>query len=139
MMGQLFSTILVIMVLLLVPLGVVQIHVVMQMKSELLDLSVTAAKFVSNHGGTSDSQVMASLRSYLKQELANKTYRINPDDVQVQIIRTKAAEPNVWSHEDEFKLVIGIPYPRITTLFPSWERPLTTERTGTINVMDYDL
>lgn len=138
-MGQLFSTILVIIVLLLVPLGVVQIHTVIQMKSELIDISMSAAKFVSNHGGRSDTQVLQSVRTYIVQELASKSYRIKATDLLVQITRTKTAEPNLWSHEDEFHLVIAIPYPRVTSLFPGWEQPLTVARKGTVNVMDYDL
>lgn len=138
-MGQLIATILNIMVLLVVPLGVVQLHSVMQLRGELIDLSVATTKYISNHGGTSNEDVLHKVREFIREELSGKAYHIKDSDVQLQILRTKAADQVLWSHEDEFRLRMAIPYPNIANLFVNWEKPITVERNGTINVMDYDL
>ncbi|NGQ96421.1 hypothetical protein G3578_14755 [Brevibacillus sp. SYP-B805] len=138
-MGQLLATIMNVMVLLMVPLGVLQAHVVLQMKSELLEISMAATKYVTNHGGKNDAEVVNQLRQFIHQELAEKSYRLDENDIRIEVARTKAADPILWSHEDEFRLRLSIPYPQLTALFPDWPQLLDVERTGTINVMDYDL
>jgi hypothetical protein len=138
-MGQLIATILNVIVLLVVPLGVVQLHAVMQLRGELIDVSVAATKYISNHGGTSDADVLHNVREFIREELAGKAYHIKDSDIQLQILRTRAADQVLWSHEDEFHLRLSIPYPHIANLFVNWEKPITVERIGTINVMDYDL
>jgi hypothetical protein len=138
-MGQLITTIMNIIVLLLVPLGVLQVHTVLQMKNELLEMSLAATKYVTNHGGMNDSDVVAQIRGFIRQEVSQKSYRLDENEIQIEVTRTKAADPMKWSHEDDFLLRMSIPYPQLTTLFPEWQRPLVVERTGTVNVMDYDL
>jgi hypothetical protein len=138
-MGQLITTLVSVMILLVVPLGVVQIHTVSQMRSELIDLSLAATKYLSNHGGKGDAEVQNAVQQFVSQELASKVYRIEENELQIQVTRVHAADPTLWSHEDVFKLRLQIPYPGFTTLFSEWEAPIAIERTGTINVMDYDL
>ncbi|MBO8165525.1 MAG: hypothetical protein H0Z34_17755 [Brevibacillus sp.] len=137
-MGQVIATLLCAVVLLVVPLGVVQVHLVMQVKSELADLSLAAAKYISNRGGLNQQDVEEAVRRFIEQELAEKPFRIEPAGVTVGVERLKAADPLLWSHEDQFRLQLGVPYPAITRLFVGKER-LAVSRYGTINVMDYDL
>ncbi len=138
-MGQLVTTLLSLVVVLLVPLGVMQVHAVLQVENELIDVSLAAAKFASNRGGTSDSDMQTAVRQFIRQELAGKMTHINESDVVLTLSRVTAADPVVWSHGDEFRLRLQIPYPVITERFGEWTRPITIERVGTINVMDYDL
>jgi len=138
-MGQVVVTLLSSIVLLIVPLSVMQVHTVMQMRSELLDVSLAATKFLSNRGGTSDSDVQAAVRQFIRNELESKAYRLEDNNITVSVNRTKAQDPYLWSHEDEFELRIGIPYPQITTFIPYEQQPLMIDRTGTINIMNYDL
>jgi hypothetical protein len=138
-MGQLITTIISILVLLCVPAGILQVHTVMQMKSELVDLSYAAAKFVSNHGGMSDTDVLRNVRSFVQTELDGKAYKLADSDITVEIVRTKGADPTLWSHADEFRLSLEMPYPKVINLFAGFEKPLRIERLGTINTMDYDL
>ncbi len=138
-MGQFITTLLSIMLLLVVPVGVAQVHTVLQMKSELQELSFAAAKFVNNHGGQNESEIETALRQFVQQELGSKTYRLKPEDVMVSVQRIVTTNPDVWSHEDEFSLQMEMPYPLLSGLFPEWARPLEIQRIGTIQVMDYDL
>jgi hypothetical protein len=138
-MGQLIAAIINVIVLLVVPLGVMQVHAVMQVRSELIDVSVAATKYVSNHGGTSDADVLHNVREFIREEITGKAYHLKDSDIQVQIVRTKAADQILWSHEDEFRLLLTVPYPKMTNLFLHSEQPIAVERSGTINVMDYDL
>lgn len=138
-MGQLITTIVSIMLLLLVPLGIVQVHTAIQMENELLDVSMAATKYISNRGGKNDADVQMSVVSYIQQELSQKMYHLKPQDVKLAISRTNKHHPVLWSHEDEFQISMEIPYPALTQLFASWQRPLLIVRTGTINTMDYDL
>ncbi|UFJ40599.1 hypothetical protein LOK74_21685 [Brevibacillus humidisoli] len=137
-MGQLITTFLCVAVLLVVPLGVVQVHIVMQVQSELADISISASKYISNRGGLNQQDVEQAVRSFIEQELTGKGFRIQAADVTVEVSRLSAADPLLWSHEDQFRLLIGVPYPSITRLFLERER-ITVSRIGTINVMDYDL
>ncbi len=138
-MGQLITTIVCVLVLLIVPLGVVQVHTVMQMRSELLELSFSTAKFISNRGGTSSDEVLLATKAFIRDELSHKAYRLEEKDVQLELVRTKAHDSTLWSHEDVFQLKMEIPYPVLTTLFSEWQHPIAVKRTGSINTMDYDL
>jgi hypothetical protein len=138
-MGQLIATLINVMVLLLVPLGVLQVHTVAQARNELIEVSAAAAKYLSNHGGTSDSQVIDNIHQFVRQELANKSFHIRESDLQISVVRTKAADPRLWSHEDEFMLRMQMPYPRITEWFPIRKSAIDVVRNGTVNIMDYDL
>lgn len=138
-MGQLITTIMNVMILLLVPLGIIQAHTVLQMKSELMEMSLAATKYVTNHGGRNEEEIETGVRAFILQELKEKMYQLPENQIGIEINRTKAADPILWSHEDEFQLRMSIPYPQVTTIFSEWEREISVERTGTINIMDYDL
>lgn len=138
-MGQLIATIVSVMVLILVPAGIMQIHTVVQAHNELLEISTAAAKYVSNHGGISDAAVEQGVRHFVRQELATKSFRVLDSDLQVSVTRTKSDDPVLWSHEDEFRLRLEIPFPRISSLFPEWGESISVVRSGTVQVMDYDL
>ncbi|GAA4721384.1 hypothetical protein [Brevibacillus fulvus] len=138
-MGQLITTILSVIVLLFVPVGIVQLHIVAQMRAELHELSFATVKFISNHGGRSEAEVLESTRAFIEMELASKRYELKEDELKLAVSRTKAADEQLWSHEDEFTLRMEMPFPRMTELFPEWDKPIVIVRTGTINVMDYDL
>jgi hypothetical protein len=137
-MGQIITSLLCAAVLLVVPLGVVQVHIVMQVRSELADISLAAAKFVSNRGGLNQQDVKQAVRQFIEQELDGKGFRIAASEVTVEIDRLRAADPLLWSHEDQFRLLLGVPYPSISNLFQERQQ-ITVARVGTINVMDYDL
>ncbi|MFY0545765.1 hypothetical protein [Brevibacillus sp. H7] len=138
-MGQLIATIINVMVLLLVPAGILQIHAVVQTHNELLEIGTAATKYISNNGGTNDATVEQNVRQFVHQELSNKLFQVQERDLQLTVTRTKAADPVLWSHEDEFELRLEIPFPRITGLFPDWGEPIIVVRSGTVQVMDYDL
>jgi hypothetical protein len=138
-MGQLVATILNVMLLLLVPAGILQIHTAVQAHNELLEIGTAAAKYVSNHGGISDTAVVQEVKQYVRQELADKSFHVQESDLQITVTRTKAADPIVWSHEDEFQLFLEMPFPRISALFPDWGKNISVVRFGTVQVMDYDL
>lgn len=138
-MGQLVAVILNVMVLLLVPLGILQIHTVVQARNELLEVSAAAAKYVSNHGGASEEQVQQEVQAFVSRELAEKRFSLAESELTMSITRTRAADPLLWSHEDEFMLRMEIPFPRITELLPMPDDTLRVMRQGTINIMDYDL
>ena len=138
-MGQLIAVILSLMVLLLVPLGVLQTHVILQARNELLEVSAAAAKYVSNHGGVSDTAVLQQVRDVISRELAEKQFSLPEQKIAVTIVRTRGADPLLWSHEDEFLLRLEIPCPRFTELIPMPDRTMEVVRHGTINIMDYDL
>lgn len=138
-MGQLIATIMNVMILLLVPLGILQVHTVLQAKAELAEMSLAATKYVTNHGGRSEQEIVDGVRSFIREELKEKVYKLQEEQIGIEIIRTKGADQVVWSHEDEFRLRMTLPYPQLTTLFPEWEQEITVERTGTVNIMDYDL
>lgn len=138
-MGQLIAVIVNIMVLLLVPLGILQIHTVIQAKNELLEVSAAAVKYVSNHGGTSEAAVQQKVRELISSELVEKQMSLLDQEVDVSITRTRFADPALWSHEDEFVLRVEVPFPRFTELIPMPAERLQVIRQGTVNVMDYDL
>lgn len=137
-MSQLIATLLSVMLLLIVPLGLVQVHTVMSAKSELLDLSLAATKFISNRGATSDGDIEHAVRSFIRQELENKAFHLDEADITITLTRNVAADPRLWSHEDVFTLRLELPYPRITNLFTKYHA-ISVSRMGTVNVMDYDL
>lgn len=137
-MGQVIAVFLQVMVLLLVPMGILQVHTVIQIHNELLEVSAAAAKYVSNHGGRGDEEVQEQVRSFLNRELAEKSFSLSEADLQITVRRTRAADPVLWSHEDEFSLQAELPFP----LFVSWlsaEKKMRVVRHGTVNRMDYDL
>jgi Flp pilus assembly protein TadG len=138
-MGQLFAVLLNVMVLLLVPLGIMQVHTVVQTKNELLEVSAAAAKYVSNHGGTDEATIHQAVQAFILRELSEKKLSLSGSDLTVTITRTYSADPIVWSHEDEFELRVEAPYPRLTELFPLPAERMQVTRQGTVNVMDYDL
>ncbi|QRG67851.1 hypothetical protein [Brevibacillus choshinensis] len=138
-MGQLIAVILHIMVILLVPLGILQTHTVIQAKNELLEVSASAVKYVSNHGGTNEATVEQKVRELISSELAEKQMSLVGQELDVSITRTRSADPALWSHEDEFVLTVEAPFPRFTSLIPMPGEKLRVIRQGTINVMDYDL
>lgn len=138
-MGQLIAVMLSIMVLLLVPLGILQTHTVLQAQNELLEVSASAAKHVSNHGGVSDADVQQQVRGFIARELAEKQFSLSGQELTITVVRTRSADPIVWSHEDEFLLRLAIPYPRFTALIPMPNQSMEVVRYGTINMMDYDL
>ncbi|MDR7319524.1 hypothetical protein [Brevibacillus nitrificans] len=138
-MGQLFAVLLNVMVLLLVPLGILQVHTVVQTKNELLEVSAAAAKYVSNHGGADEAAVQQAVQAFISRELSEKKLSLSGSDLAVNITRTYSADPIVWSHEDEFELQLEVPYPRLTELFPLPAERMQVTRQGTVNVMDYDL
>jgi hypothetical protein len=138
-MGQIISTLLNVMVLLLVPLGVLQVHTAAQVRSELLEISAAAVKYLSNHGGTSDSEVLSDIRQFVRQELVSKSFHIPESELQISVVRTKAVDPLLWSHEDEFQLRMQIPFPLFTEMFPIEKSTISVVRKGTVNIMDYDL
>lgn len=138
-MSQLITTILSVILLLSVPLGVVQIHNVMQLKGELLELSFAATKYINNHGGRNETDVRNSVQQFVVQELASKAYTITPSDLTLTVRRVNPANPNVWSHEDEFLLTMQMKVPFVSSLIPIEMTPIELSRTGTVQVMDYDL
>lgn len=138
-MGQIIAVILSVMVLLLVPLGVLQTHTVLQARNELLEISAAAAKYVSNHGGTSDAAVEQQVKGIIARELSEKGFSLPEQEVAITVVRTRSADPILWSHEDEFLLRLEIPYPRFTELIPIPNQSMEVVRYGTINMMDYDL
>ncbi|WP_400161822.1 hypothetical protein ACAF76_020755 [Brevibacillus sp. TJ4] len=138
-MGQIVAVILSVMVLLVVPLGVLQVHTVLQAKNELLEISAVATKHVSNHGGANDTVVQQEVRSIIERELAEKRFSLSGQELAVTVARTRSADPILWSHEDEFYLRLEIPYPRFTRLIPMPSQSMEVVRYGTINMMDYDL
>lgn len=138
-MGQLIAVILNIMVLLLVPLGFLQTHTVIQTRNELLEVSAAAAKYISNHGGINDAVVQQQVRAIVANELAEKQFSLSEQALTIHIVRTKIADPVLWSHEDEFELRMEIPYPRFSNYLPVPMSSMAVTRMGTINVMDYDL
>lgn len=138
-MGQLIAVLLNVMVLLLVPLGVLQIHTIVQAKNELLEVSTAAAKYVSNHGGTDEAAIQQGVRDIIVHELREKQFSLPESELKVSISRTLSADPVLWSHADEFALKLEVPYPLFTDLFPIPSKKLQVTRHGTVNVMDYDL
>ncbi|MFD2369664.1 hypothetical protein ACFSO0_06770 [Brevibacillus sp. GCM10020057] len=138
-MGQLIAVILNVMVLLLLPLGILQIHTVVQAKNELLEVSAAAAKYVSNHGGANEAAIQQGVREIIANELREKQFSISESELNVSISRTLSADPVLWSHADEFELKLEVPYPCFTDLFPTPSEKLQVTRHGTVNVMDYDL
>lgn len=138
-MGQLIAVILNVMVLLIVPLGILQVHTVVQTKNELLEVSAAAAKYVSNHGGKDGTNMQQEVRRLVSRELAEKQFSLSDRDLTVSISRTRSADPVLWSHEDEFELTVEVPFPGFTDLFPMPADRMKVTRRGTINVMDYDL
>lgn len=138
-MGQLIAVILNIMVMLLVPLGLLQVHTVVQARNELLEVSVAATKYVSNHGGTSEANLQQEVRALIARELREKKFSVPDQDLSVSITRTRSLDPVLWSHEDEFVVELAIPYPRFTSWIPMPADSLQVQRIGTVNIMDYDL
>ncbi|MDF2682645.1 MAG: hypothetical protein K0R47_3835 [Brevibacillus sp.] len=138
-MGQLVAVLLNVMVLLLVPLGFLQIHTVIQAKNEMLEVSAAAVKYVSNHGGVDEVTIQQEVRELISRELVEKQMSLPDQDLDVSITRTRSADPALWSHEDEFVLRVEIPYPRFTELIPMPAENMHVTRQGTINIMDYDL
>ncbi|WP_289141453.1 hypothetical protein [uncultured Brevibacillus sp.] len=63
-----------------------------QTRNELLEVSAAATKYVSNH--------------------------ISGTELSVIVTRIHAADPILWSHEDEFVLQMSIPFPQFTKLIP---------------------
>lgn len=138
-MGQLIAVILNVMVLLVVPLGILQVHTVVQARNELLEVSAAATKYVSNHGGTSEVELQQQVHDFISRELAEKRLSLSESELSVSITRTRSADPILLSHEDEFVLQMTIPFPQFTKLIPMPAKTLQVIRQGTINVMDYDL
>ncbi|KMZ43350.1 MULTISPECIES: hypothetical protein [Bacillales] len=138
-MGQLIAVILNIMVMLLVPLGLLQVHTVVQARNELLEVSAAATKYVSNHGGTSEANLQQEVRALIARELREKKLSIPDQELSVSVTRTRSLDPVLWSHEDEFVVELAIPYPRFTTWIPMPADSLQVQRIGTVNIMDYDL
>ncbi|GED72933.1 hypothetical protein BRE01_66350 [Brevibacillus reuszeri] len=138
-MGQLIAVILNVMVLLVVPLGILQAHTVIQARNELLEVSAAAAKYVSNHGGMNEALIQQEVRAYISRELTEKRMSLSEPELAVTVTRIRAADPILWSHEDEFVLQMSIPFPQFTMLIPMPAKTLQVIRQGTINVMDYDL
>ncbi|MCC8433668.1 hypothetical protein HP567_003595 [Brevibacillus sp. M2.1A] len=138
-MGQLIAVILNIMVMLLVPLGLLQVHTVVQARNELLEVSAAATKYVSNHGGTSEANLQQEVRALIARELSEKKFSIPDQDLFVSVTRTRSLDPVLWSHEDEFVVELAIPYPQFTSWIPMPADSLQVQRIGTVNIMDYDL
>ncbi|WP_429845400.1 hypothetical protein [Brevibacillus sp. FIR094] len=138
-MGQLIAVILNIMVMLLVPLGLLQVHTVVQARNELLEVSAAATKYVSNHGGTSEANLQQEVRALIARELREKKFSVPDQDLSVSVTRTHSLDPVLWSHEDEFVVELAIPYPRFTSWIPMPADSLQVQRIGTVNIMDYDL
>ncbi|WP_188066775.1 hypothetical protein [Brevibacillus brevis] len=138
-MGQLIAVILNVMVMLLVPLGLLQVHTVVQARNELLEVSAAATKYVSNHGGTSEANLQQEVRALITRELREKKLSIPDQELFVSVTRTRSLDPVLWSHEDEFVVELAIPYPRFTTWIPMPADSLQVQRIGTVNIMDYDL
>ncbi|MFF2533733.1 hypothetical protein ACFVS2_33365 [Brevibacillus sp. NPDC058079] len=138
-MGQLIAVILNIMVMLLVPLGLLQVHTVVQARNELLEVSSAATKYVSNHGGTSEANLQQEVRALIASELREKKFSVSDQDLSVSVTRTRSLDPVLWSHEDEFVVELAIPYPRFTSWIPMPADSLQVQRIGTVNIMDYDL
>ncbi|MFS0921213.1 hypothetical protein [Brevibacillus sp. 179-C 1.1 NHS] len=138
-MGQLIAVILNIMVMLLVPLGLLQVHTVVQARNELLEVSAAATKYVSNNGGTSDANLQQEVRALIVRELSEKKFSVSDAELSVSVSRTRSLDPVLWSHEDEFIVELSIPYPRFTSWIPMPADSLQVQRMGTVNIMDYDL
>lgn len=138
-MGQLITTILSVILLALVQIGVVQVHTVLQLKNELLDLSFATTKFVSNRGGRSDTDVMQAVKQFIKEEANHKLYKFKDTEIRFLIKRSHAQDRVLWSHADEFILQMELPVPVLSKLFPFYKHSIYSQRQGTINVMDYDL
>ncbi|BAH41134.1 hypothetical protein BBR47_01570 [Brevibacillus brevis NBRC 100599] len=128
-----------IMVMLLVPLGLLQVHTVVQARNELLEVSAAATKYVSNHGGTSEANLQQEVRALITRELREKKLSIPDQELFVSVTRTRSLDPVLWSHEDEFVVELAIPYPRFTSWIPMPADSLQVQRIGTVNIMDYDL
>ncbi|MGG4449211.1 hypothetical protein ABEX29_21950 [Brevibacillus porteri] len=138
-MGQLIAVILNIMVMLLVPLGLLQVHTVVQARNELLEVSAAATKYVSNHGGTNEANLQQEVRALITRELREKKFSVSDQDLSISVTRTRSLDPVLWSHEDEFVVELAIPYPRFTSWIPIPADSLQVQRIGTVNIMDYDL
>ncbi|GED61243.1 hypothetical protein ABER61_23805 [Brevibacillus formosus] len=138
-MGQLIAVLLNIMVMLLVPLGLLQVHTVVQARNELLEVSAAATKYVSNHGGTSAANLQQEVRALIARELREKKFSIPDKELSVSVTRTRSLDPVLWSHEDEFVVELAIPYPGFTSWIPMPANSLQVQRIGTVNIMDYDL
>ncbi|WP_232699085.1 hypothetical protein [Brevibacillus daliensis] len=138
-MGQLITTIMSLLLLVIVQVGVVQFHLISQIKNELLDISFATATFISNRGGISEADVSQAARDFVKEELKIKSYQLDEKDLTMGISRTFAQEPVLWSHADQFELSMRVPVPFITRVFGRDSDQIYVTRNGTINVMDYDL
>ncbi|MEJ8548747.1 hypothetical protein [Brevibacillus borstelensis] len=137
-MGQVIAVFLQVMVLLLVPMGILQVHTVVQTHDELLEVSAAATKYISNHGGRGDAEVLSKVRAFIAKELTEKSFSLSEEELIVRVQRSRAADPVLWSHEDEFVLQAEIPFPLFVSWFPVGEK-MKVERHGTVNMMDYDL
>nr|WP_113757586.1 hypothetical protein [Brevibacillus laterosporus] len=137
-MGQLITTIVSVILLAFVQIGVVQVHTVMQLKNELLDLSFATTKFVSNRGGRSDTDVTQAVKRFIKEEVNHKPYKLKDTDIRFLIKRSHAQDRVLWSHADEFTIQMELPAPVLSKLFPFYQHSIYSQRQGTINVMDYD-
>ncbi|MGZ0051286.1 hypothetical protein [Brevibacillus gelatini] len=138
-MGQLVAVILNVMLLLMVSLGLLQVHTVVQTENELMEVSAAVTKYISNRGGVNESSLQKEVRTLIARELAEKGFSLQEREMSVSVTRTHSADPVLWSHADEFSLVLTIPYPGFTSWIPAPADTLQVTRHGTINVMDYDL
>ncbi|MED4571363.1 hypothetical protein [Brevibacillus agri] len=138
-MGQLVAVILNVMLLLMVSLGLLQVHTVVQAENELMEVSAAATKYISNRGGTNESLLQEEVRAFIAKELVEKRFSLSEREMSVSVTRTHSADPVLWSHADEFSLVLTIPYPGFTSWILAPAETLQVTRQGTINVMDYDL
>ncbi|MGN7472142.1 hypothetical protein [Brevibacillus sp. SAFN-007a] len=138
-MGQLVAVIFHIMLLLMVSLGLLQVHTVVQAENELMEVSAAVTKYISNRGGTNDNLLQEEVRAFIARELAEKRFSLSESEMSVSVTRTHSADPVLWSHADEFSLVLNIPYPGFASWIPVPAAKLQVTRQGTINVMDYDL
>ncbi|MCG7319081.1 hypothetical protein [Brevibacillus laterosporus] len=138
-MGQLITTILSVILLILVQIGCVQIHTVFQMKNELLDVSFATTKFISNRGARSEADVTHAVEQFIKEEVKRKPYQLKDTDIVFSIKRSYAQDQALWSHADEFRLQMELAIPALSQLFLTDKPLIYAHRQGTINAMDYDL
>ncbi|WP_103108606.1 hypothetical protein [Brevibacillus reuszeri] len=136
-MHNYIGTLLSIFVMILIPVGFVQVHVVEQVKQELREIQADAVKKIEAEGNLLPANTKPLLQAFIASEIETKKFRLDINKLKLQVSRTDGISDNALTYNDEFMSTLTYEKLNLVAFFQS-NRNFVHTMFGTMEPLPYD-
>ncbi|MGG4499148.1 hypothetical protein [Brevibacillus reuszeri] len=136
-MHNYIGTLLSLLVMILIPVGFAQVHVVEQVKQELREIQADAVKKIEAEGNLLPSNTKPLLQAFIASEFETKKFRLDMNKLKLQVSRTDGISDNALTYNDEFMCTITYEKLNLVAFFQS-NRNFVHTMFGTMEPLPYD-